>query len=95
MQNVLIYINPNTMPRGYRPGTITDPDRDALCAEVIRNGRVGHVYGKSTRHWVSICLDIGANDLTLLHELFHYASTSNNESEARAFAISMCAYGIL
>lgn len=88
MQDVLIYIDAYTMPRGHRPGTITDPDIRALCDE-------DSVYGKSTREWVSICLDIGANALTLLHELFHYASTSNNQDEARAFAISMCAYNVL
>ena len=96
MHDVLIYIKPHTMPRGYRPGTITVPDNRALCAEIIRDGDVvGQIYGKSTREWVSICLDSGADDLTLLHELFHHASTSNNESEARAFAVSMCAYNIL
>lgn len=88
MQDVLIYVSADTMPRGWRPGTIVDPDRGALCED-------GRVYGKTTREWVSICLDIGADDLTLLHELFHYASTSNNGDEARAFAISMCAYNIL
>jgi hypothetical protein len=87
MEDVLIYISAYTMPRGYRPGTITAPGRRALCEE--------SVYGKSTREWVSICRDIGADDLTLLHELFHYASTSNNGDEARAFAISMCTYNIL
>jgi hypothetical protein len=87
MRNVLIYIGPETMPRGYRPGTITVPDRTALCEG-------GTVFGKSTREWVSICLGIDADDLTLLHELFHYASTSNNGDEARAFAISMCVYNI-
>jgi hypothetical protein len=96
MQNVLIYIDAHTMPRGYRPGTITVPGRRALCEEIIRDGEVvGTTYGKSTREWVSICRDSGADDLTLLHELFHYASTSDNEDEARAFAVSMCAYNIL
>ncbi|HEC13918.1 MAG TPA: hypothetical protein ENI80_11865 [Acidiferrobacteraceae bacterium] len=88
MRDVLIYISANTLPRGYRPGTITVPEREALCSS-------GAVYGISTREWVSICRDIGANGLTLLHELFHYASTSNNGDETRAFAISMCAYNIL
>lgn len=96
MQNVLIYISANTMPRGYRPGTITRPDRRALCEEFVADdGGVARIMGISTREWVSICRDGGADGLTLLHELFHYASASNNESEARAFAISMCAYDIL
>lgn len=93
MRDVLIYINAYTMPRGYRPGTITDPARRALCEDIIIDGDVvGSVLGKATREWVSICRDSGADDLTLLHEMFHYASTSNNDDEARAFAISMCAY---
>lgn len=95
MQDVLIYISPATMPRGYRPGTITDAERRALCEEYEHDGRTATVYGKSTREWVSICLDRGADDLTLLHELFHYASTSNNGNEARAAAVSMCAYNWL
>lgn len=53
------------------------------------------VYGKSTREWAGIMRERGADGLTLLHELFHYASTFNNGSEARAFAVSMCAYNIL
>ncbi len=89
MRNVLIYIKPETMPRGYRPGTIpTGSDRRALC-EVFDSRTV---YGISTRNWVSICLDAGGDDLTLLHELFHYASTSHNDSEQRAIAISCCCY---
>jgi hypothetical protein len=96
MSEVLIYVKANTMPRGWRPGTITVAGRRALCGDIDREGRVvGTLYGLATRQWVSICIDSGADDLTLLHELFHYASTSNNDSEARAFAISMCAYDIL
>lgn len=90
MQDVLIYIYPYTMPRGYRPGTITDPGRRALC-ERNDEGRIA-VIGKSTREWVSLCREGGADGLTLLHELFHYASSSNNGSEPRAFAVSLCAY---
>ena len=82
MRGVLIYIDPYTMPRGWRPGTITVSDRKALCED-------DRVYGKSTREWISLCLRIGADDLTLLHELFHYASSSNPESNPRAFAVSM------
>lgn len=84
MRGVLIYIDPYAMPRGWRPGTITVEDRKALCEGDA-------VYGKSTRNWISLCLKIGAADMTLLHELFHHASNSNYESEARAFAVSMCA----
>jgi hypothetical protein len=96
MQDVLIYLSPSTMPRGRRPGTIVMPGRRALCEASVRDGvEVGAVYGLATREWVSICLDRRADGLTLLHELFHYASTSNNGDEDRAAAISMCAYGFL
>jgi hypothetical protein len=87
MQEVLIYLGAATMPRGWRPGTIAAAGRRALCE--------GGVLGIATREWVSICLEGGADALTLLHELFHHASTSNNGDEARAFAISMCAYNLL
>ena len=90
MQNVLVYIAAETMPRGWRPGTIVIAGRRALC-----DGTAGTIYGISTREWVSICVDARADELTLLHELFHHASVSNNGDEARAFAISMCAYNIL
>ena len=40
----------------------------------------------------TICLDSGADDLTLLHELYHYASTSHNDDELRAIAVSCCCY---
>ncbi len=89
MRNVLIYIKPCTMPRGYRPGTIVaGSGRRALCD----SSGSGTVYGISTRNWVSICLETGADALTLLHELFHYASTSHNDNEMRAIAVSCCCF---
>jgi hypothetical protein len=91
MRDVLIYIHPHTMTRGQRPGTITDPDRRALCE---RSSGGGAVFGRATREWVSICTEAGGDELTLLHELFHYASRSNNGNEARAFAVSLCAYNV-
>jgi hypothetical protein len=90
MENVLVYIAADTMPRGWRSGTIVRAGRRALC-----DSTDGTIYGISTRDWVSICVDAGADGLTLLHELFHHASTSNNGDEARAFATSMCAYNVL
>lgn len=93
MRDVLIYIHPYTMPRGYRPGTITNPGRRALCeANIVDGEERGRVFGKTTREWVSICVEEGADALTLLHELYHFGSESNNGDEARAFAVSMCAY---
>ena len=100
MQNVLIYINPHTLPRGYRPGTITDPERQPLCAE--RRGTDGQPRciqpGLATREWVAICVDCdqclqcGADSLTLLRELFHHASNSNHESVVRAQFVVQCAF---
>jgi len=82
MQRILVYLHAHTMPRTFRPGTIpAGSDRRPLC-----DG--GRVFGKSTRHWVAICYDIGADSLTLAHELFHYASTSHNDDERRAVLIS-------
>ncbi len=86
MRELLVYITPYTLPRGYRPGTLAS-GASTICG--------GSVLGKSTREWVALCIASGADDLTLLHELFHHASRSHNESELRAFAISMCAYNIL
>ena len=81
MENVLIYLKPHTLPRGFRAGTIpSGSDRRPLCDAGI--------YGLSTRNWVAICTAIGADALTLAHELFHYASTSHNGNEMRAILIS-------
>ena len=81
MEDILIYLKPHTLPRGFRPSTIPPgSDRRPLCDAV----------GVSTRNWVAICTDIrvGADALTLAHELFHYASTSHNDNEMRAILIS-------
>ena len=93
MHDVLIYIRAGSMPRGYRPGTITGSGRRALCETWTEDGTEPTIFGISTREWVSICRDVG-DDLTLLHGLFHYAATAHNDDELRAYAISMCAYGM-
>jgi hypothetical protein len=81
MQNVLVYIKAETLPRGWRPGTIPPTaDRYVLCED--------GVWGLSTSNWVAVCGADPLNDLTLAHELFHYASTSHNEDELRATVVS-------
>jgi hypothetical protein len=93
MENVLIYIKPYTLPRGFRPGT-TSPDTHYICQELE-----GHeVYGVTPAYetpapeygWISICREIGADDFTLLHELYHYATGDGNE--LKATAITSCCF---
>ena len=88
MQDVLIYIKPQTLPRGYRPGTVPpDSGRHVLCED--------EVWGLATNNWVSVCGADPLNDLTLAHELFHYASASHNEDELRATVISWAIFDLI
>lgn len=98
MSDVLIYVKPHTLPRGYRPGTTTG-DEHALCEVWVctpdeRECTVmGKTYYSATHpdcNWIAICLERYADDLTLLHELYHYATGSGNEQ--RAVAISCCIF---
>jgi len=97
MRDVLIYVKAHTLPRGYRPGT-TSGDDYALCetwACTPEGGEcsiVGKTYYSPTDpdcNWIGICRGIGADVLTLLHELYHYATGSGDE--AKAVAVSCCA----
>lgn len=90
MANVLIYIKSYTLPRGYRPGTLPG-SRRALCDNVY--GRTYYSAGHPDCNWVAICLDIGADALTLLHELYHYATGSGDE--CKAVAVSCCCFDSL
>jgi hypothetical protein len=90
MDNVLIYIKSYTLPRGYRPGTLP-AGRRALCDEVY--GRAYHSDAHPDCDWVAVCLDIDADALTLLHELYHYATGSGNEF--KAVAVSSCCFDSL
>ncbi|HOK57630.1 MAG TPA: hypothetical protein PK659_01080 [Methanothrix sp.] len=97
MENVLIYIKPYTLPRGYRAGTLPS-NRKALC---------DCVYGRTflSPHpdcsWIAVCtggVSCGshtgsADALTLLHELYHYATGSSDEK--RAVAVSCCVFDYL
>ena len=98
MRDVLIYVKPNTMPRGYRPGT-TSGDVHALCErwvctpEGLECWSAGRTYYSATDpdcNWIAICFEDGADDLTLLHELYHYAAGSGDEM--KAVAVSCCAF---
>lgn len=80
MHDVLIYIKPYTLPRGYRPMTLP-ADRHAICDEWACNGGTCRKYGSSYCNegnpdcrWISLCLEQlrDATGLTLLHELYHY-----------------------
>jgi hypothetical protein len=98
MRDVLIYVKPPTLPRGHRPGT-TSGDDHALCETWVctpEGGEctvVGRTYYSPTDpdcNWIGICREIGADVLTLLHELYHYATGSDDE--AKAVAMSCCAF---
>ena len=100
MQSMLVYLKPYTLPRGYRPGTITDPSFHTLCEEYACNGHTCTAVGKTIWHdahpersWLGICLEIGADDLTLLHEIYHYTTHRYGDTEEmKATVISCCCY---
>jgi len=91
MRSMLVYLKPHTLPNGYRPGTVTDPGFRTLCD-------AGEIYGKTIwfrdhpdRSWLGICLELGADDLTLLHELYHLTTHSEgDDEELKAYAVSWC-----
>lgn len=76
MQNVVIYTSQEQVPTAYR-------DTSRLCDPSFG-------VTPPDRSWVGICREIGADELTLLHELYHYAAADDWGSEERAFAISNC-----
>ncbi len=93
MRDVLIYTKPSTLPRGYRPGTLHE-GRLPLCYD---GGRVAGKTAYFARHpdcnWIAICLEFGADGLTLLHELYHYTTgMGDDDYEKRAVAVSNCCY---
>ncbi|ABK15384.1 hypothetical protein [Methanothrix thermoacetophila] len=98
MENVLIYIKPYTLPRGYRAGTLP-PERHALCDCVY--GRTYHSPGHPDCNWIAVCIGRvscnghtgSADALTLLHELYHHATGSGDEM--RAVAVSCCVFDYL
>jgi hypothetical protein len=100
MRSVLVYLKPYTLPQGYRPGTITDPGLHALCDSYSCNGGTCTIYGKTIWHnthpdrsWLGICLDIDADELTLLHELYHYTTHIDGPlEEQKAVAVSWCCF---
>jgi hypothetical protein len=96
MADVLIHIKASTLPRGNRPGTTS---ARTLCEEWECNpegdlcGILGKTYYSDSDpdcNWLGICLENGASELTLLHELYHYSTGSDDEK--KAWAVSNCAY---
>lgn len=95
MENVLIYIKPYTLPRGYRAGTLPS-GRRALCDCLY--GRTFYADGHPDCNWIAVCTGgvscdghTGSADaITLLHELYHYATLSGDE--AKATVVACCVY---
>lgn len=103
MQGALIYIKSYTLPRGWRPGTLR-PGQHHICEEYECNGHTCLCMGNTAYYpadpdcnWVGICLERGADGLTLLHELYHYTTGrgGTDEYEARAVAVSCCCFDFL
>lgn len=89
MDDMMIYVRPGHLPRTFRPDVHFDPENSRLCEEAV-----GMTYGLNPRdpgtygEWIALCLEGGADDMTLCHELFHYASRENYQMEDRAFLMS-------
>lgn len=99
MIDALIYVKPRTLPMGHRPGTTSEGEH-ALCdvwdCDGIECRSLGKTYYSSTDpdcNWVGICVETGADALTLLHELYHYSIGSGDE--AKAVAVSCCVFGYI
>jgi len=90
MQEVLIHIKPDTLPRGHRPGTTTGTDRPDACSEYVV-GRTYYSFDHPDCNYLLVCRNNGADALTLLHELYHYA-TGMGDSDGAAVAVSCCAF---
>jgi len=88
MDSVLVYTRAGHLPRTWRPDSHFDPDNIRLCDPAY-----GITLGSTTRapgtyaDWLALCLDI-ADDMTLAHELFHYAAQQHFTSEDRAYLLS-------
>jgi len=101
MLDVLIYAKAYTLPRGFRPGTISEGEH-SICEEYVcsEDGSMCTVMGKTAYYaahpdcnWISICIEKGADSLTLLHELYHYCT--GNGDEMKAVAISCCCFDFI
>jgi len=85
MQGVVIYTSREQLPSAYR-------ETSDLCGCVPCDGQDCCTYGETAddQSWVAICRSIGADDLTLLHELYHYTRGDQGRvAEDKAAAISM------
>ena len=91
MQDVIVHYTLDTIPEAY---TQSGPQ---LCQCPETGGECDGgccVFGlvPADRTWASICDVAGANELTLLHEMYHYAADHDWESEPKAFAVSLACY---
>ena len=90
LENLIIYTMPSHLPRTFRPDVHFDPSHSRLCDPTT----YGFTYSEDPRapgsfgEWIAICRDSGANDTTIMHELFHYAAGEHYGSEDRAFLVS-------
>jgi hypothetical protein len=90
LENLIIYTMPSHLPRTFRPNDEHfDPSHSSLCATTY-----GITYSEDPRapgsfgEWIAICRDGGADDGTIMHELFHYAAREHYASEDRAHLVS-------
>ncbi len=87
---LIIYPDNLSMPRTFRRDAFFSGE-NALCDE----NSYGKTYGDTTHRpagtyadWTALCFGIGADELTLAHELFHFAARQNWTNESRAFLVS-------
>ncbi len=89
LENLIIYTKTSHLPRTFRHDEFFDRENSRLCEETS-----GITYGAITRtpgsfaEWIAICRDAGADDGTIIHEMFHYTAREHFESEDRAFLVS-------
>jgi hypothetical protein len=79
MRQVLIITDRDRLPSRYR-------ETARLCTD--------GVYGEvpTDKAYLAICREVGADELTLLHELYHYAAIRDSGNEFKAEAISTGCY---
>ena len=87
---LIIYPRNMSMPRTFRRDAYFTGEH-SLCDENV----YGITYGDSDHRpagtfadWTALCFEIGADEVTLAHELFHYAARMNWSSETRPYLIS-------
>jgi hypothetical protein len=88
MEEVIIYTQASQLPRTYRPDEHFESSNSRLCEAP------GITYGSDSRsagtfgEWIAVCRESDASDMTIIHELFHYASAENYKLEDPAYLLS-------